>query len=64
MVEVMLVLVEATDDDGQIPTLVTILRGVAVHNPLVARGGDGHGSRRLQIVYVEGHLLVGIDVTL
>ena len=64
MVEVVLVLVEAVDDHGQIPALALLLRRVAVHDPLVAGRRDGDGACRLQVVYVEGHLRVAVHVFL
>ena len=64
MVEVMLVLVEAADGDGQIPALALLLRGVGVEHPLVAGREDGHRAGRLQVVYIEGHLRIAVDIVL
>ena len=60
----MLILVEATDGDGQIPALTLLLRCVAVQHPLVAWREDGHAACRLQVVYVEGHLSIAVYIVL
>ena len=57
MVEVVLVLVEAVDGDGDKPATLVILAGIGVHHPLVARCRDVHRSSLTQEVYVEGHFL-------
>ena len=62
MVEVVLVLVEAADDHRQVPALALLEGCVAVHDPLVAGRGDGDVACRVQVVYVEGHLLIGVHV--
>ena len=62
VVEVVLVLVEAADDDRQIPALALLGGCVAVHDPLVAGHRDSHLARRLQEVHVEGHLVEDIEV--
>ena len=64
MVEVVLVLVEAADGDGQVPALTFFGRCIAVQHPLVARGEDGDVACRLQVVYVEGHLGIAVYVVL
>ena len=64
VVEVVLVLVEAADDHGQIPAFLAVYGCVAVHDPLVAGRRDGNVACRLQEVYVEGHLMIDVHVAL
>ena len=57
VVEVVLVLVEAVDGDGDKPAALVVLAGIGVHHPLVARCRDVHRSSLTQEVDVEGHFL-------
>ena len=57
----MLVLVVSADDHRHEVSL-SILLGIGVHHPLVARRRDVNRASRAQIVYAEGGLVIGIGV--
>ena len=62
VVEIVLILVETSDDNRQVPSLTVFIRRIGVHNPLVARHGDGHCSCGLQIVDIERRLVEDIHI--
>ena len=64
MVEVLLGLVIAADDYGQVPAAYRVIRRIGIHDPLVARRRNLHIACRLQEVNAELRIGKGLDVTL
>ena len=64
VVEVLLVLVESADDHRYEVAALVVILSVGVHNPLVGRRGYIHVAGRAQVVYVELHLVPGVQVVL